>query len=81
VHPRVKNLAYLFFCFDARVGGGEIRTCDLRFIKRGSQPIELPLGKEPSLPRHIGLPFSYKEKYKKSLKLSTVYNSLLMFKK
>jgi hypothetical protein len=27
-----------------RVGGGRIRTCDLRFIKRGSQPIELPLG-------------------------------------
>jgi hypothetical protein len=26
------------------VGGGGIRTCDLRFIRRGSQPIELPLG-------------------------------------
>jgi hypothetical protein len=28
----------------ARVGGEGIRTCDLRFIKRGSQPIELPFG-------------------------------------
>jgi hypothetical protein len=28
----------------ARVGGGGIRTCDFRFIKRDSQPIELPLG-------------------------------------
>ena len=27
-----------------RVGGGGIRTCDLRFIRRGSQPIELLLG-------------------------------------
>jgi hypothetical protein len=39
---------FLFFFFlrhvHTRVGGGGIRTCDLRFIRRGSQPIELPLG-------------------------------------
>jgi hypothetical protein len=28
---------------DTRVRGGEIRTCDIRFIKRDSQPIELSL--------------------------------------
>jgi hypothetical protein len=31
------------------VGGGGIRSCDLRFIRRGSQPIELPLGDKTRL--------------------------------
>jgi hypothetical protein len=43
------NVFFFFFFFffghvHTRVGGGGIRTCDLRFIRRGSQPIELPLG-------------------------------------
>jgi hypothetical protein len=42
------NLIYWFFFFffdmSTRVEGGGIRSCDLRFIRRGSQPIELPLG-------------------------------------
>jgi hypothetical protein len=33
---------FILTCHE-RVGGEEIRTYDLRFIKRGSQPIELPL--------------------------------------
>jgi hypothetical protein len=35
---------FFFFNMFTRVGGGRIRTCDLCFIRRGSQPIELPLG-------------------------------------
>jgi hypothetical protein len=44
------NESFFFFFFfgrvHARVGGGKIRTCDIRFISRGSQSIELPLGTE-----------------------------------
>jgi hypothetical protein len=36
---------FFFFWTCPRKGRGMgIRTCDLRFIKRGSQPIELSLG-------------------------------------
>jgi hypothetical protein len=35
---------FFFLHVHTRVGGGEIRSYDLRFIRRGSQPIELSLG-------------------------------------
>jgi hypothetical protein len=35
---------YIFDMSTQGYGRGGIRSCDLRFIKRGSQPIELPLG-------------------------------------
>jgi hypothetical protein len=37
---------FLFFltCPDKTRGGEEIQTSDLRFMRRGLQPIELPLG-------------------------------------
>jgi hypothetical protein len=42
------KMVYSFFFFflhvHTREGGGRIRTCDLYFIKRGSQPIDLTLG-------------------------------------
>jgi hypothetical protein len=38
------NFFFFFLHVHARVEGEGIRTCDLRFIRRGSQTIELPLG-------------------------------------
>ena len=36
---------FFFFLTCPRMGkGGEIRTCDLHFIRHGSQPIKLLLG-------------------------------------
>jgi hypothetical protein len=35
---------FFFWHVHTRVREGGIQTCDLRFIRRGSQPIELPLG-------------------------------------
>ena len=41
-----KNFFFFFFFWHvhARIGGRGIRTCDLRFIRRGSQSIKLSLG-------------------------------------
>jgi hypothetical protein len=41
-----------FFFFDmsiSREGGGRIRTSDLRFMRRGLQPIELLIGDKSSV--------------------------------
>jgi hypothetical protein len=38
-------ICFFFFCdMSTQEGGGGIRTNDLRFMRRGSQPIELLLG-------------------------------------
>jgi hypothetical protein len=44
---RVVFLFFFFFFFlriHTRVGRGKIRICDFLFVRRDSQPIELPLG-------------------------------------
>ena len=39
----ITDYKFFFLHVHKRVGGGGIQTCDLRFIRRGSQPIELSL--------------------------------------
>jgi hypothetical protein len=40
----IMKLFFFFFLTCPHKRGGEIRTSDLHFIRRGPQPIELPLG-------------------------------------
>jgi hypothetical protein len=42
-NKKIKEFFYFLTCPHKGRGRG-IRTCDIRFIRRGSQPIELPLG-------------------------------------